>query len=175
MLPPALLQRKSDGGLAAGPTAEEFKDRVLKGIKETTEKYSTRPDCADVLALTGGKWRYSWDGAGIHRPEVADEVGVEQVELPPYSPDMHCVVEHAVANTWKKFHKAKRALPLKPSMEEIMDCLERCFEEAAKPEIIYADAMRLHQIYRAIATPKGQPAGEWEGSGGDWPHPRLYH
>lgn len=144
-------------------------------LKVLMDEYSTRPDLADVLALTGGKWRYSWDNDGIHKPINPEELGIEGIDLPPYSPDMHCVVEHAVAHSLSKFYKAKRRLPSKPNVQQFKQCLTASFEEAADQLVIYADTMRLPQVYRSVGTEEGEPAGDYVGSGGDWPHPRLYH
>ena len=161
--------------MAAGPTTEEVIKEVLMRIKALMDEYAKRPDLAAVLELTGGKWRYSWDNDGIHKPIKPEELDMERIELPPYSPDLHCVVEHAVANTWKEFNKRKRRLPPNPTMPMLKDCLVESFEVAADQLVIYGDTMRLPQIYRVVGTDKGEPAGDYEGSGGDWPHPRLYH
>lgn len=148
---------------------------MLQQVKEAVEAYNDREDCAQMLEEMGC-WRFSWDNDNIHTRAHVSSLHLEQVKLPTYSPDMHCVVEHTVSRTWRMF-KRRAALLLGPddSVEEYKDLVTKCFEIVALPETISKDVVRLPLIYKVISTPKGQYVGEYEGSGGDWPHPHLYH
>jgi hypothetical protein len=72
---------------AGGPTGEEFKDVIRAVYKQWREKgESVRPV-------------WSWDNARIHGNvlngdwELEDISAGNHTQLPPYSPDMHSVIE----------------------------------------------------------------------------------
>lgn len=58
---------------------------------------------------------YSYDNPSIHKAaeEMLEKMGItqnERVRLPPYSPDMHKVIEHAHANVARIFQNHLRAV-----------------------------------------------------------------
>jgi len=161
--------------LAKGCTAAEFKE-VLTEIKEELKLIeSEREDVHDMLKLTGG-WKFSWDNDGCHTSASEDHPDLERFPLTPHSPDMHCVVEHAVGRTWRRF-KRRRQLELGPDppMDEYMDLLVEFFEEACDSHVIWGDCARLPLIYKVISSPTTEWVDGYQGSAGNWPHPRLYH
>ena len=170
------LQRKKDGESARGPTEEEFVDDVLPTIIRALKAEEGRGDVAPVLAQAGG-WHFSWDGDGIHRSgDIKGKLGIEGEELPPYSPDMHCVVEHAIGRLWQRFTRRKAEVGPRAKVEEYMSLIEECFKDTSTNQTIWCDVARLPLIYDVISAPPEQLVhGKYRGSDGDWPHPRPYH
>jgi hypothetical protein len=131
---------------------------------------------ANVLALSGGKWRCSWDNDKVHQAAKLGDLHLERVPLSPFSPDMHCVVEHAIGRTWRRFkRRAQLEMGVKASMDEYKDLLEECFNSECDTATIWADCARLPTLYKVISAPEGQEVEGYQGSGGGWPHPKLYH
>lgn len=161
---------------ARGPTHEEFVSKVLPAIKAAVEQHS-------ALLKQGERWHYSWDNDSIHKGDMAAVQPMVQARwpvLPPYSPDMHCVVEHTVGRTWKLFNKMRRDLPNNPTMSELKEELLDAFEKSAAAATIRADVARLPLLYEVLCTRKHQvvrgPGGRtYKGSCGNWPEPSLYH
>jgi hypothetical protein len=92
------------GKVAAGPTAEEVRDFILECKAEWRSRVSAG-------AHVAGDPVFSWDNTSIHknvRKGQWEQDGITEAQhtlLPPYSPDMHNVIElcHAViTNVLKK-------------------------------------------------------------------------
>lgn len=167
------MQRKKDERPAQGPTADEVRDRFGQ-LWEELEKKKDKQEYKSVMDITGG-WHLSYDNDSIHTSANLPSLGIRPFKCPAYSPDIHSAAEHAVARTWLKFKKDKRSLPTSPSMETYKTTLEEAFKKANPQDTVYNDVMRLPMVYKVINTPKDQAVGKYQGSGGDWPHPRLYH
>jgi hypothetical protein len=150
---------------------------VVDQIREDLQGYYDTLDYVKQNVDLAGGWRFSWDNAGHHKfsPELLEARGMQTVPLPPYSPDLHCVVEHAVGRTWGAFLKARRALPRKAQPDDYIDVLLDSFSNANQAPTIASDVLRLPEIYKVISTSPSQDMGKYKGSLGDWPHPRLYH
>lgn len=149
---------------------------MVDGIRADLDGWMGVDYIKHIVESAGG-WRFSWDNAGQHKfsAEMLQARGMQWVPLPPYSPDLHRVVEHAVGRTWRAFLKARRGIPKSAKPDEYMDVLVDCFQEANTSPTVASDVMGLPEVYKVISSPLGADCGKYLGSAGDWPHPRLYH
>lgn len=98
----------------------------------------------------------SFDNAPWHKGVVLPE-RVQRVLLPPYSPDLHCVIEHV-------FGRIEPRLPLMcaermltaPGRRSKLDLARQVIEAAIREEttqpVIAADVRRLELVLRMVAT-----------------------
>lgn len=100
-----------DGKLAVNPTGEEVRD-VLKEVWEAIKESNVWPAGQEPI--------WSLDTCNVHKAALKDwwtpthqvpawrkHLGLEgDVKMPPpYSPDLHQVVEHAIANMTNHFNR----------------------------------------------------------------------
>lgn len=155
---------------ALGPTAREFAEVVMKPIiqagrsLQNNAKYKRYfPGDAETL--------YSFDSARIHQAALVKDPngttlltpywfqeGVHRVPLPPYSPDMHKVIEHTHAVAEAKFGKWLMEDTKKYNIEEYKAKFEQIYRESCTHKVVAADVQTLHDTYDAIVN-----------VGGDWP------
>lgn len=124
-------QTRQGDKIAKGPTADEFWD-VVSQIKAA---YSARVqewnrEHPDQQVADRPIW--SWDNAGIHGSVSKEkwlELGISRANqtcLPPYSPDMHCVIEncHGVVSQalqqWINEHEPKADDTLQLYMDQLI-------------------------------------------------------
>jgi hypothetical protein len=91
-----------------------------------------------------------------------------RARLPPYSSDMHKVVEHAIANTVATFHRKLRASRRVRTMAGYISMLRAAFFEVNTADRINRDVESLMATYRVIAASKANGGVE-----GGWP-PKQY-
>jgi hypothetical protein len=152
-------------------TTEEFEDVILcmwPGVKKK-------------LQDGGYKAVLSYDNVASQAGAILRSMGLtdaERVNLPPYSPDMHKIIEHTFHRLKDEVYKHCYAFGTEISATELQSIVRAAFAVVASRETIRADSCSLVDTYRCIATPKDQ---EWIdrkghrhlGSGGDWPPYQL--
>lgn len=135
---------------------------VMRRIKEEVEE--------KLKALPGGKphWRVLWsyDNDKIHQDitlQAALKVGGRaRAPLPPYSHDIHRVVEHALGRLKRAFNLWLYTHPGKRTMEGYMAAVQDIFYTQITAKSIRREVKKLPSVYRAIKEAKG-----------DWP-PRKF-
>jgi hypothetical protein len=78
---------------------------------------------------------------------------------PPYSPDLHQVIEHAHANTVMRFrewlHKQGNKVP-HTNVMQYMDDVDRCFREGNPQESVHKNVSKLFEkVHAAVVEAKG--------------------
>jgi hypothetical protein len=151
-------------------TKEEF-THMLQLIRQEME--------ATNKLEAGEKWRYSWDNASVHLrdDEVPDMIksGLKWA-LPPWSPDMHKVIEHFFHRLKEDFWiaLARRGKPI--TTKQAQDLLRKLARDMPV-EYISKDVMSLKYTYSVIAAPEGSPVkvngDDLVGTGGWYPAPHL--
>lgn len=148
-------------------TTEEFEDIITV----------MWPDVKRQLAEKGYAAKLSYDNAQQQRTADLARMGVqpgEKVDLPPYSPDMHKVIEHTFHRLKKAVYNYLYTLGREATSEDVQEAVRICFMLEAEAETIKKDSDSLIDTYRCIAAGKDE---EWEdrhgnrhlGSGGNWP------
>lgn len=82
-------------------------------------------------------------------------------ELPPYSPDLHQVVEHAIANLCRQFREelwgevANRKAP-HATVHGYAELIQRAFSKACNQQAINHNVMRLPHVYQSVQSARGE-------------------
>lgn len=157
--------QKESGSLARNPTGEEIRD-IIKGIWAKIQ-----------AAMKAGEWPewlepvYSFDNANVHKwavkgwdnPKewrIAAGIRGKVHFVPPYSPDLHQVVEHGHANCCKRYCKVAREYimgqkPLPKSVLEFVPEVERCFKEGNSLESLEKAICKLERVYEEVIAKGG--------------------
>lgn len=147
-------------------TKEEFIDN-LECIVHVLEQ-SEQLDGAPLLV--------SWDNAHNNATAADLQDGgfheLKRIPLPPYSPDMHKVVESFLGRLDADFHKRLLHHPSYRSPEQLQSLLLHAFTCMPR-EHIEASVKGLRLTYRMIFEPAGQEFTEggkaYTGCGANWP------
>lgn len=145
------------GEPAKGCTKMEWAD-VMERIKAAVaEKLRKLP-----ANSFGGRHSWSYDNDKIHQDIVLQAQlkvgGRSRVPLPPYSHDIHRVVEHTLGRIKRAFNLWLYSHPAERKMTDYMDALKDIFFRTQTADMIDADVATLPSVYRAIRKAKG-----------DWP------
>ena len=149
---------------ALGPTAEEFVDEVLaptmvamdKLLKGKAGKRSHISKRESII--------YSFDGAGIHEASLNKKKGngvslagayqfdeeTQRAPLPPYSGDMHRVIEHSHGIAAIAFKKWLYRQPAARTTEDYKQAFERVYRECITAAVVAADVETLPELYQWI-------------------------
>lgn len=147
--------------LARSPTAEEIRD-LLKTLSDM------------VRGLPEDKWPHDWepvwslDNATVHTAAVQDweecaAMGIigRAVFVPPYSPDLHQLIEHAHANTVRHFKEKLVVRNQEPggpykTVADMFRDIKASFEEVNTPVAIAANLKKLLEVtYPAVIELEG--------------------
>ena len=148
-------------------TIREF----VHNIKEAASKVQAFGAAHPELFVGGAVW--SMDNVHAHGADAdCAALGIKVMRMPPYSPDMHQVVEHAIGYLKDEFQKAAWA-------EGRTDCNDpnhwwRLLQGVAERVLTAAyvakavDSQRWRECLRQIATPAaeggldgGRPSKHW--------------
>jgi hypothetical protein len=145
--------------LARGPTAAEFRTFIREVIDEWGEAgESVRPILSwDNAPIHGSVREGDWEGLGI---------GVQtHTLLPPYSPDIHSVIElsHAVLMREMNRYIRRRGAREGDGLVQYTNVLLRLFKRVITPEWAQATTHRLFTKVLAAIIQKG----------GDYPSKHL--
>lgn len=155
---PCLLLQTAKGNPAKGCTNEEW-SHVMQDIMAAAAR----------LRLSG-EWPagapiiYSFDNDKIHqKPETLAALKINyknRLPLPPYSPDMHRVIEYTVGRLKTAFRKWLYAHPGANTMEKYQDALTTIFfnkkkKSVADAETINKSVKRLPSLFKEILAAKG--------------------
>ena len=150
------------GKIAKGPTAEEMKG-VIRKIWKDIRAHPLFNQIKDQLL-------WSWDNAPVHHAAMKDwgkatswnkleGIGGELLWVPPWSPDLHQVIEHAHANTVRNFRDwldANAHEPVKSSVMEYVDVIRKCFREGNTQAIVAAGVAKLQKVvYEEVIKAEG--------------------
>jgi hypothetical protein len=124
---------------------------------------------------------YSWDNnrtnasADIHKMGLTEE---QAVPLPTYSPDMHQIIEHAIAQFKKELAKAVLEHDGQPMTASEAQKLAEDVFKGLDWSGIAANDQKLVCNWQVISTPEGEPVkcidGKWHtGTGGNYPSADL--
>lgn len=155
---PPLAQTKT-GAVAAGPTAQEFAEKVMR------DNFIPAADAVKAeFSAVFERWGpiiWSYDNASIHlNKQRMRDIGItpakdNRLPLPPLSGDMHKVIEHVhprVCSTfkWWVLQQGKVLTP-----EAYMQKFEEVFFAEIKPHQIEQDCKSLKDLYAAIIQADG--------------------
>lgn len=125
-----MLPQTKKGKPARGPTEQEYRLVIMEARKKLID-----------MGMNPAHITWSWDNAAIHG-SVEDgewEKGPTRITtdnhtmLPPYSPDMHCMIEMSHAVVCKKLQKFVNELKSKsetlPNLQTYIDKLYEYFYE----------------------------------------------
>lgn len=171
-------------------------------VGDREAKSTTHEETQDIIKLwwpkakadlkkKGYKARLSMDNISIQ--QAASSCGLhrgDRIHLPPYSPDMHKVVEHAIGNLKREVynrlyqeHYLLTSQQVQQIVRDIFYCRDPDPKTAAALKKDYIDSIRkdsddLHYTYKVISMEQGT---EWlgedkqihRGVGGNWPPARY--
>jgi hypothetical protein len=124
---------------------------------------------------------YSIDNNPTNKAADISAMGLtesDMLALPTYSPDLHQVIEHTIAEFKKALLQAVLNHDGQPmTVAKAQQLAEEVFA-GIKPEHIAANALKLVCCWQQVATPKGLrkkcvDGAVWTGTGGDWADARL--
>jgi hypothetical protein len=145
---------------AAGPTATEFAVKVLgPTVKAAKAKLKNHPAISKGTELL-----FSYDSARIHTSAMKLVDGAsgkllletygfkdtQRLLLPPYSPDMHRVIEHTHGTAVVQFEHWLYQNPKKCTMEEYKQAFETIYRKCCSARAIAADVAGLPELYNWI-------------------------
>lgn len=157
-------QRKKDKRPAQAPTAEEFR-WILQAIYDKVQ---------EEYIPTGRlprKPHYSFDNVSIHERSGWQLILSDndcRLPLPPYSGDLHRVVEHPHGTIAAEL---QRHLYRNPGLLKARECQVATADIAQKvitPDSVMKDVMGLKELYMAVGTSRAEGGCE-----GGWPNKRL--
>lgn len=156
------LQTKK-GNEAKGPTGEEIKDLICS--------FSNKLAQPGVWPSTMCPPIYTLDNASIHHTAVdgweepdhwwqKEKIFGSPAFVPPHSPDLHQVPEHAHARIVHHFQHQLwlEAIAHKSVRQTVMgywELVQQAFEATCTKEIISADVDRLYAVYEAVKSNNG--------------------
>jgi hypothetical protein len=150
---------------AAGPTAAEFAEKVLgptvRAAKKRLKGHASYSKGTEVL--------FSYDSARIHTSamKLVDETtgklllaaygfkDSHRLLLPPYSPDMHRVIEHTHGTAVVMFQAWLYQNPKKCTIEEYKQAFEGIYRKCCSAQAIAADVAGLPELYNWIYNHEG--------------------
>lgn len=145
------------GGIAEGPTAQEFSDDVLLPTTQVAElklQALHQEGSFSSAFIQGVKPMYSFDNASIHKAALThgmvDEWGFnhqQRLSLPPYSPDMHRVIEHTHGTATVAFRRWLYENPAKTTAEEYKQAFKQIYNKVNNQASVYKDVKTLKALY----------------------------
>lgn len=141
----------------------------MKPIKSKSEKCKEQKEHKKYYRL-GGPY-YSRDNASWHQWADLGGIGINSEDLfplPPYSPDMHKVIEHVVNNTWQRFQEYLLEHPSITTPAKVRAAFEHVFYTCNKVCSISQDIDSLPATYTVVHAKK-----EAGGTEGNWPCARY--
>lgn len=171
MLPhaPSCLQTKK-GETAKSMTLAEFADHLRNVGRELVAR-------GERLQR---QW-FSWDNArangGSEQLLAAGLPADHRLPLPPYSPDLHRVVEHAIGRVKAAMDATMLAMATGGWPADAARVFQTALREAARNTLdagpIIHDAASLRLAYRVVAGEQGETVHDedghaWECTEGDW-------
>jgi hypothetical protein len=156
---------------AKAPTALEFADDVIGTCMGLARQVELDPQFARWFP-SGRRMMYSFDNAPIHtaalqRSDVYGEPMVQRygfdekkdrLQLSPFSPDMHRVIEHTHGTATYEFQKWLMQNRGKLSVQEYKDAFETIYRRVVTATSVRKDVQGLPTLYKWVAT-----------HGGSWP------
>lgn len=153
---PCLLLQTAAGNPAKGCTNEEW-SHVMLDIMAAAARLRLSGDWP-----TGAPIMYSFDNDKIHqKPETLAALKINyknRLPLPPYSPDMHRVIERTVGRLKTAFRKWMYAHPGANTMEQYQAALTHIFfnhKKVAGADTINRSVKRLPSLFKEILAAKG--------------------
>ena len=163
-MPPMQDKTTNQDRPARGPTAQEFADVMAKVMADTKTEVEDKHTASLTWAGQLHKAKYSFDSAKIHQtalaskpdgsPSLMQAVGFlpqMRITLPPYSPDLHKVIEHAHARALYQFRRWLYQDPTKHTDVEVYKAkFEEIFRQANPAHVIKADVASLKETYKHV-------------------------
>ncbi len=157
-----MLQTK-DGRPAKRMATQEFRSFTEKVIKATLDCQKKHPGL-----YPDGHPYFSMDNATWH--DVGDLQVVPGIKLkecllplPPQSPDLHKVIEHAINRVKSAMRADIAGDPRRLTAEELRGMFAKHFADMNKPEMVERDIQTLKKTFKAVGRSegKGGTAGGW--------------
>lgn len=153
------------GEKAKGPTAEEFKKRVMRPLvgkaRKIMEDYAHELDNPEDFEPI-----YSFDGPTIHKKDKLADIGIVEgdnvLPLPPYCGDMQKVIEHVHGTLVKRMHMVQKKVRTRQPAMFWRAQLKHLFW-AYEVQSVRRDVESLRDTMDAIRKPQAQG-----GTGGDY-------
>ena len=152
--------------VARSPPTEEIRDifRVAwNDIKQRDPEYAVRCERGEQPIY------WSLDNAPVHKSAMEGwddwngwrvQAGIPGTVIwaPPYSPDLHQVIEHAHANTLRKFQgwliSNVHQKPF-PQVLDYFDVIAQCFLDGNEPDSIEKNVAKLTKVYERVIEAHG--------------------
>ena len=152
------------GKVAQAPSGYEIRD-LLKEVQQLVLANKEWPAGRDPV--------WSLDNAAVHRwalemPDWSKAGGWFRTNMrgnvwlpPPYSPDLHQVVEHAIANLCTQFNKllwdeVEQHTSARPTVHGYAALIQQAFRTACNQQAINHNVMRLPHVYDSVRSAKGE-------------------
>ena len=94
------------------------------------------------------------DNAAFHNHPLP-QIGARRVTLPALSPELHKVVEHAIARIKQGFKRWLRDHPQSTSMHKAFAALHQIAQQQCSADIIKRDVDSLRDTYNAVLAASG--------------------
>jgi hypothetical protein len=159
-----------DGRVALGPTAEEFADAVMAPTIVAAElgldNLQHEPAHSATTFRNGVQILYSFDNAKIHESAVSRglldmydwKAAKDRLTLPPYSPDMHRVIEHSHGTATYAFRQWLYQNPDKNTLQDYKEGFEMVYKQVNTPAVIRKDVAGLTELYSWVHNNRGEMA-----------------
>lgn len=146
-----------DGGLAEAPTAQEFSDDVMNPTTQVTETklqdLQAKGEFPSAF-INGVQPKYSFDNAPIHTAAINHGMLAEwdfdmaqRLALPPYSPDMHRVIEHTHGTATVAFRRWLYDNPSMHTSDQYKAAFKQIYHRVNTQQSVYKDVKTLHTLY----------------------------
>jgi len=167
LISPSCMQTKISKKLAKSPTGQEIRDLLASASAKLTSS-ACWPEGLEPI--------WSMDNAVIHHAAAQNwegqwrkDAGIrgEVMFVPPYSPDLHQCIEHAHANTCRRWRQqllimARSKVPYNDVVDMFKD-IEACFGVANTEASVAANVCKLvDTTYPEVIRLEG-----------DWPTPAF--
>jgi hypothetical protein len=140
------MQRVKDKKPARGCTAAEFQFVAKHFMDEARQKFHAASfKCKPLLSMDNDK---------IHTSAKLAAVGISKeslVELPPYSPDLHRVIERVHARICTELRKRIHYDSSVRTAKQYADLLEKIFHETQTQAVIAKDVEGLPHLWQHVA------------------------
>lgn len=145
----ACLQTKDGKGVARAETAEEFEDNMLL-VAENAQRLQQQHPGWLASGIT-----YSWDNAAFHTRAHLLSAVAQRLRIPPRSPDIHKVIEHAFHPVKAGFSSAFSHGRGVKSVKQAMKLLQRVVGDAVSAEAVERDVASIRATLQSIITNNG--------------------
>jgi hypothetical protein len=152
------------GTKAKGPTRDEVRHLLMQASSKLEDHPRWPKSWKPIWSLDNVSMHVAaaeeWHGAWRFNDDGTEKVLGEVLFVPPYSPDLHQVIEHVHANTCGMWKRELMHMPFESktygSVVEVFEHLQECFYHANTADTVAANIRKLcMETYPAVLALNG--------------------